>query len=268
MPLNAFAGFAVDMDGTFFLGDRLLPGALEFISFLRAKGIPFRFLTNNSSKSSLAYVGKLQGLGLNAEDALIYSSGDACIGYLQQNFPGASVFLLGTPSLQESFKAAGIRLVEDEAQVAVLAFDTSLTYARLTRFCDLVRAGLPYISTHPDINCPVPGGYAPDAGAMMALVRASTGREPDIVLGKPNPEIMRQLAAQIDVDPARLVMVGDRLYTDIALGQTAGVQTVLVLSGEAKREHLAVSPYQPDLVCEDLSELLGFLRGWGSAQAV
>jgi 4-nitrophenyl phosphatase len=141
----------------------------------------------------------------------------------------------------------------------VLGYDTGLTYPRLTRFCDLVRAGLPYIATHPDVNCPVEGGFAPDTGAFIALIEASTGREPDVVIGKPNPLIIAGLAERFGVSPGEIVMVGDRLYTDIALGSTAGVGTVLVLSGETKRADLETTAFQADLVCEDLAELIKFL---------
>lgn len=251
--------FAIDMDGTFFLGQRLLPGALDFLAMLNARGIPFSFLTNNSSKSPEDYHRKLIGLGVAAEDARVYTSGEATIAYLHRKHPGKHVFLLGTGSLAEQFKNAGVLLDEESPEVAVLGYDTGLTYPRLTRFCDLVRAGLTYIATHPDVNCPVEGGFAPDTGAFIALIEASTGRKPDVIIGKPNPLIIAGLAERFGVSPDEIVMVGDRLYTDIALGTTAGVGTVLVLSGETKHGDLVTSAYQPDLVCEDLAELTKFL---------
>ncbi len=255
MRFDAVKAFALDMDGTFYLGDTLLPGSLAFIAQLKRLGIPYRFLTNNSARSAKDYLEKLAGMGLPREDALVYSSGEAAAAYLMETYPAKKVYVLGTPSLQQSFAEAGVRVVEEGAEVAVLGYDTTLTYSRLTRFCDLVRAGLPYIATHPDVNCPVLGGYAPDAGAMMALVEASTGRKADLVIGKPNPEIMRRLAKAMGVQVSEIAMVGDRLYTDIALGRTAGVQTVLVLSGETKAADLAASEAKPDLVCQNLGEL-------------
>ncbi|MGB4594379.1 MAG: HAD-IIA family hydrolase [Anaerolineaceae bacterium] len=248
--------FAIDMDGTFFLGQRLLPGALELLALLNSKGIPFSFLTNNSSKSPEDYRLNLIGLGVLAEDARVYTSGEASIAFIQAQHPWKRVYLLGTKSLTAQFRAAGVVLDEEAPEVAVLGYDTELTYPRLKRFCDLVREGLPYIATHPDINCPVEGGFAPDTGAFMALIEASTGRKADVVIGKPNPLIMVGLAERLGVEPCEMVMVGDRLYTDIALGTTAGVGTVLVLSGETSREDLEKSVYQPDLVCENLAELI------------
>ncbi len=122
-----------------------------------------------------------------------------------------------------------------------------------------MRQGLPYIATHPDVNCPSPEGPVPDIGAMMSLVEASTGRKSDVVIGKPNPGIVNALAEEWGLEPKEMVMVGDRLYTDIALGKTAGITTVLVLSGETKLEDLASTIYQPDLVCNNLAELASYL---------
>ena len=254
--INNAKAFAIDMDGTFYLGEQLLPGALEFIELLNARGLPFSFLTNNSSKSPEDYQRKLVRLGVSEEDARVYTSGDATISYLKKHFAGKRVFLLGTESLAHQFSAAGITLDNMNPDVVVLGYDTGITYDRLTRFCDLVRAGLPYIATHPDLNCPVEGGFAPDTGAFMALIEASAGRKADVVIGKPNPLIISGLAARLGVEAGEMAMVGDRLYTDIALGKTAGVGTVLVLSGETKLEDLENSIYLPDLVCEDLSELI------------
>lgn len=250
----------LDMDGTFYLGDVLLPGALELLSFLNEREIPFSFMTNNSSKSGEDYQKKLIGLGLQAKDARVYTSGEATIDYVLRDFPGKTVFVLGTESLKQSFLAAGISLDETTPDLVVLGYDTGLTYPRLTRFCDFVRAGLPYIATHPDVNCPVLGGYAPDTGAMMALIEASTGRKADLIMGKPNPGIVEGLALKWGLANEQILMVGDRLYTDIMLGKTAGVKTALVLTGEAKRLDLEQATHQPDWVVEDLFGLMEVIK--------
>ena len=243
------------MDGTFFLGVSLLPGALELLELLNRRGLPFCFLTNNTSHSKLDYIRKLKGLGVREEDARVYTAGDATIAYLNKHHSSKKVFLLGTPSLTESFCEGGIALSESDPDVVVIGYDTSLTYDRISAFCGFVRKGLPYIATHPDVNCPTPKGPVPDIGAMMSLVEASTGRKADVVIGKPNPGIVNALTEEWGLEPEELVMVGDRLYTDIALGQTAGVRTVLVLSGETRREDLANAKNQPDLVYENLADL-------------
>ncbi len=251
--------FLLDMDGTFFLGDTLLPGALELLDHFNQLDLPFSFLTNNTSRSKQDYVRKLVGLGVREQDARVFTAGDATIAYLNRHYPGSKVFLLGTASLEESFCMAGIELTDENPDIVVIGYDTSLTYKRLSDFCLLVRQGLPYIATHPDVNCPSPEGPVPDIGAMMNLVEASTGRKADVVIGKPNPGIVEALAQEWGLKAEQIVMVGDRLYTDIALGQTAGVGTVLVLSGETKPEDLETSITQPNIVCDNLADLLRFL---------
>jgi HAD superfamily hydrolase (TIGR01450 family) len=250
----------LDMDGTFFLGESLLPGALELLDFLNEKGLRFSFLTNNSSKNRSAYVEKLTKLGVRQEDARIYTAGDATIAYLKQHFDGKRIGLLGTKSLRASFLEAGLPVVEEEPQVMVMGYDTEMTYAELVRFCLQLQKGLPFVATHPDINCPSPLGPLPDIGAFFALIELSTGRKPDVVIGKPNRGIVDALTQNWGLRNEEILMVGDRLYTDIALGSTAGVQTCLVLSGESKREDIPGSQYQPDFVCENLVDVLALFR--------
>ena len=197
----------------------------------------------------------LTHMGVRQEDARIYTAGDATISYLKSNYPGKHVFLVGTQSLHSNFQQEGIVLVEKDPEVLVLGYDTELTYQKLVDFCLYLRQGLPYVATHPDLNCPSPIGPLPDIGSFMSLIQTSTGRMPDVVLGKPNPGIVQELAKGWGVKVSEILMVGDRLYTDIALGKTAGVKTALVLSGETRREDLAIAKIQPDLVFENLTDL-------------
>lgn len=247
--------FLFDMDGTVYLGDHLLPGAKEIIAYLEHSGIRYYFLTNNSSRSRLDYVKKLADFGLHVPLEKIFSSGEATAAYLQKQHPGARVYLVGTPSLEGEFTEFGINLVETEPDVVVLGFDTTLTYEKIWNLCSFVREGLPYIATHPDINCPTLDGVMPDIGSIMALVLASTGREPDVIVGKPHQPMVEVILAKTGLSAAEIVMVGDRLYTDIALGQS-GLTTVLVLSGETKRQVLDGAKYQPDFIARDLEDLL------------
>lgn len=257
--MQPISAVILDMDGTFFLGESLLPGGLELLDWLNQHAIKFTFLTNNTSRGKPAYVSMLTGLGVRQQDARIYTAGDATIGYLKSNFPGKRVFLVGTESLRSNFVEEGIVLVEDDPDVLVLGYDTELTYQKLVDFSLYLRRGLPYIATHPDLNCPSPIGPLPDIGSFMALIQTSTGRVPDVVLGKPNPGILNELAKSWGVELQEMLMVGDRLYTDIALGKTTGVKTALVLTGETKREDLANSTFQPDIICENLTDLLQYL---------
>ena len=184
----------------------------------------------------------------------MYTSVDATLAYLAQHGFSRELLLMGTPSLEAQSAAAGYETAAKDPAAVVLGFDTTITYEKLTRLCDAVRAGLPYIATHPDFNCPVPGGFIPDIGAVIAFVKASTGREPDAVIGKPNGYIARAAAASFGVPLEKTCMVGDRLYTDIALG-ACGCGTALVLCGESSLDDLAASGLSPDVVCENLAEL-------------
>ncbi len=253
------ACFLFDLDGTVYLGDELLPGARELLAYLDEISRPYYFLTNNSSRSRADYSRKLAGYGLIASEEKIFSSGMATAIYLKKRKPGARIYLVGTPSLEEEFRAYGFELVESDPDYLVLGFDTTLTYQKIRVLADFVVEGRPYIATHPDINCPTPGGFMPDIGAMMALIKTSTGRDADVIVGKPHAPMVEAIVEQTGFEPEQLTMVGDRLYTDIALGE-AGILTVLVLSGEANLEDLVSAPHQPDLVCENLGELLEILK--------
>ncbi len=246
--------FLFDMDGTIYLGDQLLPGALEFIHYLSEKKFPYYFLTNNSSRSRRDYEAKLTHLGLPAGPESIFSSGEATALYLKKRQPGARLYVVGTPSLEAEFFRHDFQLVHEDPDYAVLGFDTTLTYEKLWKLCDFVREGKPYIATHPDINCPTENGSMPDIGAIIALVAASTGRQPDVIIGKPHSPIVETILDKTGFPPEAIVMVGDRLYTDIALGE-AGLTTVLVLSGETRLEDISTSPFQPDFVVDNLEEL-------------
>ena len=253
--LAALRGFLMDMDGTFYLSDHLLPGAEEFLSYATAAGLPVLFLTNNSSRNRHAYVLKMAALGVTVPPEQILTSGEATAQYLHGVAPRARVALFGTPELEADFREYGYALDQDNPSHIVLGFDLTINYAKLTRLCDLVRRGLPYIATHPDYNCPIAGGFIPDIGAIIAFVETSTGRKPDVIVGKPYQHILDMAAARIGQPLETLCMVGDRLYTDIAMGQSTPIRTVLVLSGETSRADLTDSPFVPDYVFENLADL-------------
>ena len=252
--------FLLDMDGTFNLGSHLIEGSLHFIDVLRAQDKDFVFLTNNSSNHRHLYAEKITRLGLPIPEEKVFTSGEATAIYLKKNQPEALLYVVGTPALEEEFRQYGFHLVEHHPDVVVLGFDTTLTYAKLCKLCDFVREGLPYIATHPDVNCPTEIGYMPDIGAMIALVKASTGREPSLVVGKPNRMIVDTLAQKLNLNIEDLAMVGDRLYTDIALGKTSGITTCLVLSGETTRQDVEESVFQPDYIFENLGTIGDWLE--------
>jgi len=255
--LGSVEAFAMDMDGTVYLGERLLPGAVAWMEALDGFGLPVVFLTNNSSRSRRDYVDRLTRLGLSVTHDNVMTSGEAAIHYLNRNHPGAGIHVVGTTSLKGEFKDAGLAIADSpsDADVVVLGFDTTLTYRKLVDLCDLVRNNVPFIATHPDMNCPVEHGYIPDVGSFLALVEASTGRRPDAVTGKPDRLMIEALCDRIGLRPEAIAYVGDRLYTDIAMGRASGMLSILVLTGETSVDDIGESETKPDLVVDDLVEL-------------
>lgn len=252
--LKTVRQYVLDMDGTVYLGERLLPGAKEFLDYLTETGRRYLFLTNNSSRDAGYYAEKLQRLGVSCTADNIITSGEATALYLKQEKNSRSVFLLGTPVLEEEFRRHGFTLTDQQPDHVVLGFDTTLTYDKLTTACDLIRGGTPFVATHPDFNCPTESGYIPDCGAMIALIHASTGKTPQII-GKPNKEIVSALRKKSGAALEEMAIVGDRLYTDIATGYYAGIRSILVLSGESKASDIKESFCKPDHVFDHLGAL-------------
>jgi HAD superfamily hydrolase (TIGR01457 family) len=250
--------FILDMDGTFYLGDRLLNGSLEFIEHLKNTGRDFLFFTNNSSKNAKAYADKLAKMGCYVKEGKVVTSGMVTIDYLKKHYGDPRVYLLGTPMLEEDFLNSGIALVEDEPDVVVVGFDTTVTYKKLTVACDFIREGKPFIATHLDLNCPTEDGFIPDCGAICAFITASTGVKPKYI-GKPFRETLDYIIDYLQCEPEEIVFTGDRLYTDIAIGYNYGVTSVLVLTGETKRDDLKNASVQPDIIVERLSDLIQLL---------
>ncbi|MCL2539486.1 MAG: HAD-IIA family hydrolase [Oscillospiraceae bacterium] len=252
--------FMLDMDGTIYLGDRLFPCTLPFLERLGENGAEHLFLTNNSSRGKAAYLEKLERLGIPGGELRLMTSGDATIDYLQREYREKSVFLVGTGALADSFLASGIELRGyEDADMAVVGFDTELSYEKLNGLYQMVNRGKRYICTHPDLVCPTEKGFIPDIGATIAYIKALTGREPDLIIGKPERYMIEAAAKRFSVSVDDIAMVGDRLYTDIAMANRAGATSVLVLSGETKRSDLTASEIKPDYVFEDLAGLTELL---------
>ena len=244
----------LDMDGTVYLGNQLFPETLPFLQRIRESGASYLFFTNNASRAKDTYVTRLNGMGIPAGPENILTSAETTIAFLKQHRPGKSVYVVGTPDLIRSFEDAGIR-VEEDAPIVVASFDTTLTYDKLEKACRYIREGAEFISTHPDFNCPVEGGFIPDSGAICALITASTGKLPRY-FGKPYEDTLQIIEEFSGVAREDMVVVGDRLYTDIALGAKHGVASVLVLSGETTLEDLEGSDVQPSVIVQNVGELL------------
>jgi HAD superfamily hydrolase (TIGR01457 family) len=257
--LSRVKGFLLDMDGTFYLGDRLLEGSLDFLRKVEQTGRSALFLTNNSSKSADVYLQKLARLGVTAPFLRVLTSGQAAGRYALAHFPGKRAFLLGNEMLAAELTRLGVQIDPERPDYVLIGFDTTLTYEKLYRVCDLVRAGLPYIATHPDFNCPTENGFMPDIGAIIAFIQASAGRQPDVIIGKPYAGIVEEALTVTGLQKEELAMVGDRLYTDIATGVRFGMTSILVLSGEATLADVATSPEKPDLIYKRLSSMIEYL---------
>ena len=251
--------FALDMDGTVYLGEKWIDGALDFLKRIEESGRYYVFVTNNSSKNPAVYVEKLHRMGLYVGEEKLITSGQATICYIKENFPDKKVFLLGNPMLCEQFEQEGIKLDDKSPEVVVTAFDTSLNYDKMCAVCDFVREGLPYIATHPDFNCPTETGFIPDIGAIHEFIHASAFRYPDCIIGKPNGYIVDYLIGRVGVDREEIVMVGDRLYTDIAAGVNNGLKSILVLSGEAALNDVKESLVVPHLIFDSVRDIIPFL---------
>ena len=270
--LSKIRHLALDMDGTIYLGSTLFPYTLKFLADMKEAGIGYSFLTNNPSRSVADYLKKLEGLGIQADEENMYTTSLAAIDYIRTHYPGAKrLFLLGTPSMISQFEKAGFESCADDPDdvpdVLVVAFDMTLNYQRLCRAAWWASQGIPYIATNPDRVCPTDQKVVlVDCGSMCKCIEHATGRQPDITLGKPDPNMLYGIMERLDLRPEEVAMVGDRIYTDTATAHNAGAFGVLVLSGETTlevvdkvaedaRNNPAPEFFPPDLVCRDVKEL-------------
>ncbi len=241
--------FLLDMDGTIYLDERLFDGVPEFLRYVRRVGGRYLFLTNNSSRGVEGYIEKMHRLGINTcrEDYL--TSVDATIRYLRASLPGRICYVAGTVSFMDQLAQAGIPVTRDREQAEVLlcGFDTELTFQKLEDACILLNRGVPFIATNPDWVCPTWYGSVPDCGSVCRMLTTATGREPTFI-GKPQPEMARLAMERTGFSPEQTVLLGDRLYTDIACGVNAGIDTVFVLSGEGTQADIAAYQIHPTWV--------------------
>ena len=251
--------FLMDMDGTVYVGDRKIDGAFEALEELKRRGRKVLFLTNNSSRTPDRYVKKLSSMGYPATTADIFSSGEATIRFLRENRQRKKVLLLANSDVYKQFQEAGIPLAEEDADIVLVCFDTELDYRKLTLACNHLFAGKEYIVSHPDFVCPAEPYPVPDVGSFMALIKAVTGREPDLIVGKPYPLMAEYIARDYGLAPEEIAMCGDRLYTDIKFAANNGMTSILVLTGETAREDLATSDVKPDIVLDTFADVLKLL---------
>ncbi|PDW04387.1 HAD-IIA family hydrolase [Candidatus Viridilinea mediisalina] len=258
MPIPRYAGYSFDLDGTIYLGDQLLPAAAMVLTQLRTEGRRIAFLSNNPTRTRAQYVAKLRGLGLHAELEEVINSSYVMVEWLRNHAPGAPLFVCGEAPLIGELQAAGFQMSERPGEIAfvVASFDRTFSYRKLQIAFDAIRAGARLVATNPDRFCPVPGGGEPDAAAIIAAIEACTNVRCEVNVGKPSPMMAQSISTMLQLPPTACLMVGDRLMTDIAMGATAGMDTLLVLTGDSSRADLATAPHQPTYVAESLAELV------------
>jgi HAD superfamily hydrolase (TIGR01450 family) len=246
----------LDLDGTVYLGDSLIPGAKDFLDFLNQKNILTYFLSNNSSRSKRDYVKKLHNLGVSLNEERIILSTDGVIEYLlEKNI--AHIYVVGTESMKEMFIDAGLHVDTPIPEYVVLGFDTELTYEKLKKAALFLQSGIRLIATHPDLVCPSPEGNLPDTGSMLALFEKATKTTPEKIFGKPNPEMVAHILKKHSAGPQDVIMIGDRIYTDMELARKIPCDFILVLSGETKKQDISSLKEQPSFVVENLGSLIG-----------
>lgn len=249
--------FLLDMDGTIYLDNDLFDGTLDFLDKVKKNGGKYLFVTNNSSKSVDAYVKKLEKLGIPASADDFLTSTDATVLYLNSNYPGKKFYSMGTKSFTEQLRNSGVNVtteLEDDILGLVISNDTELTFKKLDDACILLGRGVEYIATNPDWVCPTSYGYVPDCGSFAEMLEHATGRKP-LFIGKPKPEMLLLAMEKYGYEKDETVMIGDRVYTDIASGYNAGVDTIFVLSGEGTLADAESSETKPTYIIENIREV-------------
>jgi NagD protein len=250
--------FIIDLDGTVYIDNKLISGVDIFINHLKERNISYLFLTNNSSKCANEYIHKLNFLGIPAFTANVLTSGQATGRHISGIKPNAAIYVIGTASLKKELAAFNLQIVENSGAVidyVVAGFDTELSYEKIRTACRYLDLGASFIATNPDLVCPIDKNhFLPDCGSICALLESATGRKPQYI-GKPHATMIEIICKTFTMNLSQMAIIGDRLYTDIALGINAGIFSICVLSGETSLTALEKSPFRPDIVVESINSL-------------
>ncbi len=255
--------FLLDMDGTIYLDETLFDKVPEFLALVRKRGGRCLFLTNNSSRGIEGYLAKMARLGIPASSDDFLTSADAAVRILKEEYPGKKLYVMGTESLKSQLRAAGFAIAEtpeEDVGVFLAGFDRELTYQKLIDACILLNRGVDFLATNPDWVCPTSFGFEPDCGSMCEMLWHATGRKPRVI-GKPQPDMIRLAMERTGFSAGQTVVIGDRLYTDVACGINAGVDSIFVLSGEGKVSDIESMGITPAYIMKDIAELYRLLSG-------
>ena len=250
------------MDGTIYLGDELFDGVIEFLNTVKNNGGKYLFLTNNSSRSVTAYVERLAKMGISSDENDFLTSVDALIDFLRGKYDNAKIYASGTKSFREQLSQAGFNItdkLEDDISLLVCGFDTELTFKKLEDCCKLLMKGVDYVATNPDWVCPTSFGSVPDCGSVCEMLYRATGRHPRFI-GKPHPDMVLLALDRYGYKKEDAVMIGDRVYTDIACGVNAEIDTAFVLSGEGVIEDIKKFNVIPSGTYKNISEILNLMK--------
>jgi arabinose operon protein AraL len=256
-PRFPYRGWLFDLDGTVYLGERLIPGADTAIAALRAAGRRVVFLSNKPLQTRTEYAAKLTRLGVPASPDDVINSSLVLARYLRDRDPDAPVFVIGEPPMLEEMRAHGFEVRHDElVRWVVIAFDRTFDYAKLNIALQAVKRGARLIATNPDRTCPVEGGEIPDCAGMIAAVEAVTDKKVEVIVGKPSPIILEVALAALGVPADAAAIVGDRIETDMVMGRRLGLGTVLVLSGVTRADDPRIAAVAPDHVVRSIGDLV------------
>ncbi|MCI9336071.1 MAG: HAD-IIA family hydrolase [Lachnospiraceae bacterium] len=252
--------FLFDIDGTLAIGDTLYDGSAQLLAHIDAIGGKAYYITNNSTRSGQDYVEKFRrAFRLETRSDQFITSGYMTLRFLKEHYPEGKIFVLGTASFREELEKSGLHITEtagEDINCVVAAYDSELNYDKLVQACKALSApDMPFYGTNPDLCCPIDFGFIPDCGAICNMLTDATGKKP-VYLGKPSPGVVELCLSLSGFSREETLVVGDRLYTDIACGINAGVDTCVVFTGEAKPEDMADTPYPADYCFADIRELL------------
>ena len=256
---SAIEGYLIDMDGVIYKSKEIIPGAIEFIVELQKRNLPFTFLTNNSQRNPRDIQMKLKYFGINITEKNIFTCAMATARFLKCQKPNASVYVIGEGGLQQALYDSGFAVDDHDPDYVVIGEGRTANMEMIDKAVDFVHKGAKLIGTNPDPSCPTSEGIRAGCGAIVSLIEKATGKN-SFSIGKPNPIILREARREIGLPLDKLVMIGDTMGTDILGAVQMGIQSILVLSGGTKIDHLEDYPYTPGLVVNSIHDIVKILQ--------
>lgn len=243
-----------DLDGTIYLGGKLISGAKSLFNKLEKKGVNFAFMTNNSSIGPADYVRKLKDLGLPASRDKILTSCEATKLMLEDLDLGPKIYVLGTRKFAKYLKSVGYEHTDNKPSAVLVGFDKELTFEKLSKATQFVHLGVPLVASHPDLECPSPDGPLSDAGMILAAIKSSTNVKPKAIAGKPNRWIVKLAREKFGVKNSEIAIVGDRMATDMKMAHKFGMKGVCVLSGVTNKKNIKDFNFRPNMIVNSVAD--------------